>query len=220
MIKVVLIEDHELVREGLRNILESDPSIKVIGETGIGTEGVQLTLKLKPDVVLLDVQLPDISGLEVTNKLMSHDETIKILIVSAVTHDLFPMRILEAGAIGYLTKNVPREELIQAIKVVFKGQRYISPVIAQKLVVSKLKSHSTHQFSELSNRETEVMMMIIRGFSVKQIAQKLHVSNKTVHSYRSRIFQKLDIKNDMSLMLLAIKEGVVTLDAVNTSSNH
>ncbi len=214
MIKIVLIDDHELVRSGLRNMLEADTSIKVVGETGAGAEGVQIVQNLKPDVVSLDIQLPDISGLEVTHKLLSHDRGIKILIISAVSHDLFPFRLLEAGALGYLTKNAPQHELIQAVKLVYAGQRFVSPAIAQKLVVSKLKPQATNHFSDLSDREMEVMSMVIRGFSVKKIAQKLHVSTSTVHSYRSRIFQKLNIKNDMGLMLLAIKEGIVTLDAI------
>lgn len=213
MIKVVLIDDHELVRSGLRQMLEADSTIQVIGETGTGAEGVQLVRSIKPDVVILDVNLPDISGLEVTNRLLAYQDSAKVLIVSAVNNDLFPFKLLEAGALGYLTKNASAEELLKALKSVYAGQRYISPAIANRLVFSKLNSQAKRgDFSELSDRETEVMMMVIHGFEVKKIAQKLHLSSKTVHSYRSRIFQKLNVKSDMGLMLVAIKQGIVSLD--------
>lgn len=213
MIKVVLIDDHDLVRSGLRQMLETDSTVKVVGEAGTGAEGIQLVRSLAPDVVILDIKLPDISGLEVTNRLLSYQTSTKILIVSAVTSDLFPFKLLEAGAQGYLTKNASAEELLRALKSVHAGQRYVSPAIANRLVFSKLNAHSKQgDFSELSDRETEVMMMVINGFEVKKIAQKLHLSSKTVHSYRSRIFQKLQVKSDMGLMLAAIKQGIVSLD--------
>lgn len=214
MIKVVLIDDHDLVRSGLRQMLETDSGIEVVGEAGTGAEGIQLvrTLKpIKPDVVVLDVNLPDITGLEVTHRLLSHQEDIKILIVSGITNDLLPFKLLDAGALSYLTKNASREELIHALKTTYAGQRFVTPAVASRLVFSKLDAKKGG-FSDLTDRETEVMMMIIRSIDVKKIAEKLHLSTKTVHSYRNRIFQKLNVKNDMGLMLLSIKEGIVALE--------
>lgn len=213
MIKVVLIEDHLLMRTGIRKIIEGQNNIKIIGEASNGGEGVQLVRSLIPDVVLLDIKLPDISGLEVTHKLLNYLPSIKILVVSGMKNNLFPFRLLEAGAKGYLTKNVSEEELIRAIQMVYADQRYISPEIAQVLALAKVRpSDDKGDFTELSDRETEVMYMVIRGFEVKDIAKKLHLSIKTVHSYRSRIFEKLNLKNDTELTLLAIKRGLISID--------
>ena len=217
MIKVVLIDDHFLVRAGFRQMIEAEQTIQVIGEAGTGAEGIQLVRASKPDAVVLDVKLPDISGLEVTHKLLSHDPHLKILIVSALTNDLFPFRLLEAGALGYLTKNASQEELVRAIKTISNNQRYISPEIAQQLALAKLAPNAPGDFSDLSDRETEVMFMVIRGIEVKEIAKKLHLSSKTVHSYRSRIFEKLHVKNDTALTLLAIKNGIVTIEEAGGS---
>lgn len=212
MIKVILIDDHFLVRTGFRQMIEVENSIKVIGEAGTGLEGIQLVRNSNPDVVILDIKLPDISGLEVTNKLLAHETHPKILVVSAMMNDLFPFRLLEAGAHGFLTKNASQEELVRAIKLVYNNQRFISPEIAQQLALVKITPNALGNFSQLSDRETEVMFMVVRGFEVKDIAKQLHVSTKTVHSYRSRIFEKLNVKSDTALTLLAIKQGIVTIE--------
>lgn len=214
MIKVVLVDDHFLVRAGFRQMIEAEKNIQVIGEAGTGMEGIRLVRSVKPDIVLLDIKLPDISGLEVTHKILTQESPPKILIVSAITNDLFPFRILEAGAHGYITKNASQEELINAIKTVNNNQRYISAEVAHKLALSRLSANMPVNFSSLSDRETEVMLMVIRQVSVKEIAQKLHLSAKTVHSYRSRIFEKLHVKNDTALTLLAIKQGIVEIEEV------
>ena len=212
MIKVVLIDEHALVRAGFRQMVEIENDIQIIGEAGTGTEGIQLVRDVHSDIVILDIKLPDISGLEVTRQLLTQQMGIKILIVSAINNDSFILRLLDAGARGYLTKNVGRDELVRAIKAVYSGQRFISPEIAYRLALTKLAPDSARDFSMLSDRETEVMYMVIRGFGVKVIAKKLNVNAKTVHSYRSRIFEKLQIKSATALTLLAIKQGVISLE--------
>lgn len=213
MIKVVLIEDHLLMRTGIRKIIEGKNDITIIGEASNGGEGVQLVRNLVPDVVLLDIKLPDISGLEVMHKLLNYLPSIKILVISGMQNNLFPFRLLEAGAKGYLTKNVSEAELLRAIQLVYADQRYISPEIAQVLALAKVRPNGEKgDFAELSDRETEVMYMVIRGFEVKDIAKKLHLSVKTVHSYRSRIFEKLNIKSDTELTLLAVKRELISID--------
>ncbi len=209
MIKILLIDDHDLIRLGLRKLLEADSSIKVIGEAKSGSEGIQLNRELNPDVVLLDIQLPDFSGLEVTHRLKAWNKEIRILILTANSDPHLPIRILEAGALGYITKYSSQEQLINAIKSVYMSKKFISPEIAQQLVVSRLNSRK--EFEDLSDREAEVMMMVLNGVSVKHIAKKLNVTSKTVHSYRSRIFTKLNVKNDMELLLLAIKNSIITV---------
>lgn len=207
----MIVDDHEIVRSGLRQMLEADPSVEVIGEASTGEEGIHLTFALKPHIVMLDIQLPDISGLEVTRRLLSNPNHTKILIVSAISHGLFPFRLLEAGVQGYLTKNASPEELIRSVKSIYAGKRLISSEIAQQLALSKSSTQDSI-FSFLSERETEVMLMVIRGLEVKQIAKKLSISSKTVHSYRNRLFEKLHVKSNTALTLLAIKQGLVALE--------
>jgi two-component system, NarL family, invasion response regulator UvrY len=213
MITVILIDDHTIVRNGIRQMLEDVKGIQVIGEAGTGIEGVQLARELRPQIVVLDFKLPDITGLEVTNRLLRMDSHLKILIVSSAINDLFPFRILEAGAHGYLIKDATKEELVRAIKAVSMGQRVISPSIASRLALAKIdEMKSTSTFKELSDREMEVLMMVIRGAVVNEIASRLFLSPKTVHSYRSRLFEKLKVENNVALTLLAIREGLITLD--------
>lgn len=212
MIKIILIDDHALVRQGIRHMLQDAKEIQIIGEAGTGTEAVQLVREVHPNVVLLDFKLPDISGLEVTTRLLRIDPSLKILVVSSAINDLFPFRLLEAGAQGYLTKDASRDELIRGIKAVNNGLRVISPEVASRLALAKIDVKSNHSFHELTDREMEVMMMVIRGDLVKDIAERLFLSPKTVHSYRSRIFEKLHVENDVALTLLAIREGLITLE--------
>ena len=213
MITVILIDDHTIVRSGIRQMLEDVKGIQVIGEAGTGNEGVQLVRELHPQIVVLDFKLPDITGLEVTNRLLRMDPHLKILVVSSAINDLFPFRILEAGAHGYLIKDASKEELVRAVKAVSSGQRVISPSIASRLALAKIderKSSST--FNELSDREMEVLMMVIRGAMVNEIASRLFLSPKTIQSYRSRLFEKLKVENNVALTLLAIREGLITID--------
>ena len=212
MIKAILVEDHELVRAGIREMLEGAKGIQIVEEAATGNEGINLVRDLHPNVVVLDFRLPDITGLEVTSKMLRIDSELKILIVTSATNDLVPFRLLEAGAQGYLTKDATKDELIRSIKAVNAGQRIISPEIASRLALSKINFKTNAAFNSLSDREMEVMMMVIKGVLVKDIADKLYLSPKTVHSYRSRIFDKLNVKNDVALTLLALRHGIISID--------
>lgn len=212
MIKVLLVDDHGLVRQGLNLMLRDTREVQVVGEAGSGAEAIQLVRELRPHTVILDFRLPDISGLEVTSRLLRIDPNLKIIMVSSAVNDLFPFRLLEAGAQGYLTKDVTKEELIRAIKAVNAGQRIISPEVASRLALAKIDVKKKSPFYTLSDREMEVMLMVVRGDLVRNIADRLFLSPKTVHSYRSRIFEKLNVENDVALVLLAIKEGIVTVE--------
>ena len=212
MIKVVLVDDHALVRSGIREMLHNTKGISVIGDAGTGREGIELVRRLTPELVILDVKLPDQNGLEVTQKLVRINPDIKILVVSSIINDLFIFRLLEAGASGYLTKDTKQEELVQAIQSIYNGIRVISPQLAKRLALAKTDFKKSNLFAEISEREMEVMMMVIRGVSVKDMADKLNISHKTVHSYRSRIFEKLNVKTDLAVTLLAIHHGLIVLD--------
>lgn len=212
MIRVILIDDHVLVRDGIGLMLKNAKDIQVVGEAGTGIEGVQLVRELQPAVVILDLKLPDISGIEVTTRLLRLTPAPKILVVTSAFHNEFPLRILEAGALGYVTKDVAREELVNAIKAVNKGQPFISTAVASRLALAKI-DHQTHAiFSNLTNKEMEVLILSVRGVRAVDIARRLHMSPKTVHSYRSHIFEKLGVENDVGLTLLAIRENLMTID--------
>jgi len=210
----MLVDDHDLVRTGIKRILDDVPGIKVVAEARSGEEAVKLGRKLKPQVVLMDVKMPGIGGFEATRKLIRIDPDIRVLIVTICNNDLYPARLLQVGASGYLTKGATMEEMVQAIRAVHAGQRYISPEIASRLAFKHVSDTDESPFESLSERELQVMLMITMGMKVQDIAEKLCLSPKTVNSYRYRIFEKLRVKNDVELTLLAIRNGLVESEEV------
>lgn len=209
VINVLLVDDHDLVRTGIRRMLEDVNGIKVIGEASTGEEAIQLGRKLKPQVVLMDIKMPGIGGFEATRKLAHLDPDMKILIVTICNNDLYPARLMQLGAAGYLTKGASMDEMVQAIRAVHAGQRYISPEIASRLAFRHVANVSESPFDKLSERELQVMLMITMGLQVHEIAERLCLSPKTINSYRYRIFEKLKVKNDVELTLLAVRNGLI-----------
>lgn len=209
MIGVLLVDDHKLVRTGVRLILEETSDVRIVGEAGSGEEAIEQSRALKPDVVLMDVSMPGIGGLEATRKLLARNPSLKIIIVSVHATEPYPLRLLEAGAHGYLTKDCAADEIVTAIRRVYAGERYITPAIAQQLALSAVSGSDGSPFEQLSQRETQVMLMITAGQSPQTIADKLHLSPKTVSTYRTRLFQKLAVNNDVELMRLALRYGVI-----------
>ena len=218
MINVLLVDDHDLVRTGIRRMLDDISGIKVVGEARTGEEAIKLGRKLKPQVVLMDVKMPGIGGFEATRKLLRSDPDIKVLIVTICNNDLYPARLLQVGASGYLTKGASMEEMVQAIRAVNSGQRYISPEIASRLALKHVNDGDESPFEALSERELQVMLMITMGMKVQDIAEKLCLSPKTVNSYRYRIFEKLKVKNDVELTLLAIRHGLIESEESSLTS--
>ena len=209
MINVLLVDDHDLVRAGIRKILNDAPGIKVIGEVASGEEAVKFARKSNPNVVLMDVKMPGIGGFEATRKLSRVSADIKVLVLTICDNDLYPARLLQAGAAGYMTKGASSEEMVRAIRTVHAGQRYISSEIANRLAFLHVTDKDVSPFETLSERELQVMMMITRGVAVLKIAKDLCLSAKTINSYRYRIFEKLNVNNDVELTLLAIQHGIV-----------
>jgi len=208
-IKVIIVDDHELVRCGIRRLLEDANDIDVIGEAESGEEAVRLSRELKPNVVLMDVKMPGIGGLEATKKLRYVDPDIKVIAVTVYANDPFPSRFLKAGAKGYLTKNARPDEILTAIRKVNVGQRYLSPEISDQLAFKSVAEDGESPFDLLSERELQIMLMITRGLKVQDISGKLCLSPKTVNSYRYRLFDKLKITNDVELTHLAIQYGML-----------
>lgn len=209
MINVLLVDDHDLVRRGIRKLLEEIKGINVVGEACTGEEAIKMVKETKAHVVLMDIKMPGIGGMEATRKLVRIAPNVKVLALSSFDDDLFPSRLLQAGALGYLTKGADVDEMVHAIKTVFSGHRYISPEIAQKLAFKHVSEEDKSPFELLSERELQVALMITSGQKVQDISEKLHLSSKTVNSYRYRIFEKLKISSDVELTHLAIRYGLV-----------
>lgn len=187
--------------------------LQVVGQAESGEESLIKARELKPDVVLMDVKMPGIGGLGATCKLLRSHPDIKVVVVTVCEEDPFPTRLLQAGAAGYLTKGAGLAEMVQAIRLVFAGQRYISPQIAQQLAIKSFQPVNDSPFDALSEREIQIALMIVGCQKVQSISDKLCLSPKTVNTYRYRIFEKLSISSDVELTLLAVRHGMVDASA-------
>ncbi len=213
MIRVLVVDDHVLVRTGIIRMLGDISELTVVGEADSGEAALLKARELKPDVVLMDIRMPGIGGLEATRKLLRSFPDMKVLAVTSCEDDPFPTRLLQAGAAGYLTKGAALEEMVQAIRMVHAGQRYLSPQIAQQLALKSFQpSNQSSPFESLSEREIQIALMIANCHKVQNISDKLCLSPKTVNTYRYRIFEKLAITSDVELAMLAVRHGMV--DAV------
>jgi two-component system invasion response regulator UvrY len=209
LIKVLLVDDHELVRTGLRRILSDIEGIQIIGEAGSGEDAIRIVKQNRPDVILMDVNMPGIGGLEATSKLIQSDPMLRIIVVTVYTEEPFPTRLLQAGAAGYLTKGCQVDEIVEAIKSVNNGERYISADIARHLALTMLPGGQSSPLDKLSRREMQVMMMISQGMATQAISDALCLSPKTVSTYRYRLYEKLVVDNDVELTHLAIRHGLL-----------
>jgi len=210
LISVFLVDDHELVRTGIRRILEDVRGLRVIGEAVSGELAVQWCREHQVDVILMDMNMPGIGGLEATKKILRFKPDTKIIVLTIQTETPFPLKVMQAGASGYLTKCSAPDEMIQAIRSVNAGQRYISPEIAQQIALSQVTASATdNPFQALSDREMQITMLITKGNKVQDIAESLNLSPKTVNSYRYRLFEKLNISGDVELTRMAIRYGIL-----------
>lgn len=209
MINVLLVDDHDLVRTGIRRLLDDVTGVKVIAEANSGEQALVSVREKRPDVVLMDVSMPGIGGLETTRKLKQFAPDLPVIILSVHTDDPFPSSMLKAGASGYLHKGCNIDEIVQAIKEVHNGKRYICSTIAQNLALTLLPGHETSPFESLSQREMQVMLMLVQGEKVQGISNQLHLSPKTISTYRYRLFDKLNVRNDADLTRLAMRHGLL-----------
>ena len=212
MIHTLIVDDHALVRMGIRRLLEDVKDIKVVGEAGSGEEAIRLVDKLLPNIVLMDIRMPGIGGFHASQRILKkYSDRIRIIALTSYSNDAFFVDLLEIGVLGYLTKGIVLTEMLDAIRAVYKGQRYINTELANRFILKRFHHKQEEKFGVLSKREFEIASRIIRGESVPLIAKGLQVKEKTVNSYRYRIFEKLKVKDDVSLALLALQEGVLTL---------
>jgi DNA-binding NarL/FixJ family response regulator len=208
MIRIVLVDDHTLVRTGLRLIIDKQPDMEVVGEAEDGESGFAQIRKLNPDVALVDVHMPGVSGVEVTQRVRRSKLPTHVVIRTRVDEAPFPRRLLEAGASGYLTKGCPADELVRAVRAVASGRRYLSADVAQQLALETTGSGAASPFDELSARELEIAMLLTRGRSMPDIAGRLNISAKTVATYKYRLFEKLNVDNVVTLAHLAALHGL------------
>ena len=207
------MDDHELVRTGFRRILEAEPGIEVVGEAESGEKAVTQVDLLAPDLVLMDVNMPGIGGIEATRKIRRRSPATQIIAVTVLADTPFPEQLHEAGAIGYMTKGCPANELFTAIRTVAAGRPFIASEVSQKLTIARLTGvNPDSPFSLLSPREMQVLMMIIQGRKTQDISDSLCLSPKTVSTYRHRLFEKLDVETDVELTLMAIRHGLIQTD--------
>lgn len=209
MINVVVVDDHAVVREGLKRIISENPGMTVSGEAADGHEALQVVRSTPCDVVLLDITMPNKSGLDVLKQLHFESPRLPVLVLSMHSEDQYAVRVLRAGASGYLTKESAPAKLVQAIRKVVRGGKYVSPTLAEKLVFGLDSPSEKAPHELLSDREYQVLCMIGSGKTVSEIASELALSVKTISTYRVRLLEKLKMKNNAEMTRYAIKEGLV-----------
>ncbi|MFO7764682.1 MAG: response regulator [Wenzhouxiangellaceae bacterium] len=209
MIKLLIVDDHHLVRTGLRGIIEDAGGFEIVGEAGTGERAIQLNREKEPDVILMDIGLPGLSGFETSERIMNARPNVRIIALTAHTKPPFPARLLDMGAAGYLTKACDADELVSAIRKVYDGQRYVGSEIAQQLAMSLLPGTPQSPFQELTPRELEVAMMMAKGMKSSAIAERMNVSPKTISTHKYRIFEKVGVDSEVGLLREAIRYDVL-----------
>ena len=213
MINVLLVDDHELVRTGIRRILDDMRGFKVVGEAKDGEAAVQFCRQHTPNIVLMDMNMPGMGGLEATKKICRYCPDVKIIVLTVNCEDPFPSKVMQIGAHGFLTKGAGSDEMVRAIRSVHAGQRYIAPEIAQQIALAQVTGRTDENpFQSLSERELQIMLMITKGEKAQDIAERLNLSSKTVNSYRYRMFEKLNVGGDVELTHLAIRHKMIDID--------
>jgi len=217
-IKVLLADDHAVVRQGFRKLLEQESDMEVVAEAGDGEEAVKLAIEFSPDVAIIDIAMPKLDGIEATRQIKARCSGTNVLILSAYDDSQFVFSLLEAGASGYLLKGVHGRELVAAIRAVHEGETVLHPAIIRKILSHSPYASSTPGRQEssgvLSEREAEILKLMTGGLSNKAIAAALELSTRTVQGHMSQIFHKLGVSSRTEALVLALKEGWVTLDAV------
>jgi DNA-binding NarL/FixJ family response regulator len=213
-IRIMIADDHEIVRNGLRSLIEQELDMEVIAEADNGRNAVRLALELAPDVVIMDIAMPELNGIEATRQIITARPHIKVIALSMHADKRYVMEMLKAGASGYILKDNAYEELARAIRTALKNRTYLSPQVAETVIgdyVQLAQTASGSAFSLLSTREREVLQLLAEGNSTAQIAECLCISVKTVETYRQHIIEKLDIRSIAELTKYAIREGLTSL---------
>jgi two-component system, NarL family, invasion response regulator UvrY len=212
MIKILVVDDHTLVRDGLCRLIEGEKEMQVVGQAGSGHEAVRLCREIKPDLVLLDYQLPDIDGLETTQQIVALGLGTRILILTMYANEEYATRLIRAGAGGFLVKAASADELLAAIQKVANKGIYVSPAIMEKMVSRVGQSQEEKPESSLSDREMQVLLKLAKGETTREVSTNLNLSVSTVETYRGRILEKLNLRNNSDITRFAIRRGLIDLD--------
>jgi two-component system response regulator NreC len=214
-IKIILADDHQIVRQGLRTLLAAEPDMKVVGEADNGRKTLGLAHELAPDVIIMDISMPDLNGIDATRQIMLKSPDVKIIALSMHSDSLFVMNMFKSGALGYLLKDCALEELVKAIRTVMRQKTYISPGLSD-ILIKDLTSHwggvPVSAYAVLTVREREVLQLMAEGKTTLQIAASLTVSSKTVEAHRKQIMNKLGLHSVAELTKYAIRQGLTSLD--------
>ena len=214
-VKVLLADDHPIVRQGLRNLLNSEQDFKVIGEASDGLNALELVEKLRPNVLVVDLMMPGLNGLEVIRRAKHGMPGLRIVVLSMQNADAYVVDALKLGASGYVLKDTGPAELIQAIRDVVAGQRYLSPAISERLNNTYIQQSSEtieDPYQRLSNREREVLQLAVEGYTSTEIAARLFISTRTAELHRSNVMSKLSLHSQNDLVRYALKRGILSLD--------
>lgn len=209
MIRVLLVDDHAVVRTGFRLLLQAKPDIAVVGEAESGEAACQRYVELSPDVVVMDIAMPGMGGIEALRRIRAHDPQARVLALSAHDDPMHARRALREGALGFLSKRSAPEALLEAVATVGAGQRYIDPRVAQKLALEDIEGKESSPVKRLSEREFDVFIRLARGASVQRIAEDLRLSASTVGTHLYNVKQKLGVSNQAELTLIAIRHGLI-----------
>ena len=215
MTDILLAEDHHIVRQGLRALLESDPHFRLVGEAGDGIEAVRLTERLKPDVLITDVMMPGLNGLEVTRQVTKSVPKTRVIILSMYANDAYVLEALKNGASGYVLKDSQASDLIQAVREVAAGRRYLSPPLSERaldLYAKKIEDVPEDPYEMLTTREREVLQMVAEGRTSTEIADRLFISPRTAEGHRANVMRKLGLQNQADLIRFALKRGILPMD--------
>ncbi len=212
MITVMLVDDHHLVCNAIAKLLSNLPDIKVICEVNSGEEAIKAVKEKNPNVILMDIKMPGIGGIKATEKILASNSNVKIIALSGYMNEPLPANLLKIGVKGYLTKGASLEEMIKAIRTVVADKIYLEPRIAEQLALNNTLGFNPSALNSLSSRELDIMMKVVSGIDIQEIAERLCVSPKTINGYRYRIYEKLNLKSDVELTLFAIRHGLLDND--------
>jgi NarL family two-component system response regulator LiaR len=215
-IKVIIADDHALFREGTRSLIAQEKDMEVVGEASDGEESIRLVTELRPQVVLMDIAMPKVNGIEATRSIKADSPATAVLILTAYDNDQYIAALLEAGAAGYLLKNVSGSDLVNAIRAVYAGEAVLHPAIAKKvfsrLGATRREAEEPAQLAELSEREIEILRLAAKGMSNQNIAARLYLSRRTVQAHLANIFRKMDVGSRTEAVLQALRKGWLGLD--------
>jgi two-component system response regulator NreC len=212
---ILLADDHHVVRQGLRSLLEAEPDFSVVGETGDGLEAAQLVERLRPHVLVLDLMMPGLNGLEVTRRVSQRSPQTRIVILSMHANEAHVLEALRAGASAYVLKESTAAELVRAVREAVAGRRYLSPPLSERAIetyVQKAESAALDSYERLTAREREVLHLVVEGHTNAEIADRLFISRRTVETHRANLMRKLDLRSQTDLISYALRRGILPME--------